>query len=66
MHEELAKLQLERRIQGHCAEEYEMIPIDKFWQQFRLLQDIPPPFPQYSRDDVERPLPLPQPTIPTG
>ncbi|KAH9296382.1 hypothetical protein KI387_039970, partial [Taxus chinensis] len=28
--------------------------------------DIPPPFLQYKRDDVERPFPLPKPTMPTG
>ncbi|KAH9304978.1 hypothetical protein KI387_009382, partial [Taxus chinensis] len=28
--------------------------------------DNPPSFPQYRRDDMERPLPLPQPTVPTG
>ncbi|KAH9321526.1 hypothetical protein KI387_016165, partial [Taxus chinensis] len=29
-----------------------------------LRQDEPPPFPQYMRDDVEAPLPAPQPWDP--
>lgn len=66
MHEELVELQLERWIQGRRAREDEMILVDRVWQQFGLVRDIPMSFPQYQRDDMERPLPLPQPTVPTG
>ncbi|KAH9296615.1 hypothetical protein KI387_040203, partial [Taxus chinensis] len=46
---------------GHGAGEHEMILVDRVRRQFGLPQDVPPPFPQYKRDDVERPMPLPQP-----
>ncbi|KAH9327556.1 hypothetical protein KI387_007734, partial [Taxus chinensis] len=51
---------------GRRVGEHEMIPVDKVRWQFGLPQDVPPPFAQYMRDDMERPMPLPQLTVPTG
>ncbi|KAH9304055.1 hypothetical protein KI387_008459, partial [Taxus chinensis] len=37
------------------------IPLERVRRQMGLPQDEPPHFPQYRRDDVEAPLPAPQP-----
>ncbi|KAH9306887.1 hypothetical protein KI387_011291, partial [Taxus chinensis] len=42
-------------------EEYVWIPLERVRRQMGLRQDEPPPFPQYRREDVETPLPAPQP-----
>ncbi|KAH9324483.1 hypothetical protein KI387_004661, partial [Taxus chinensis] len=44
--------------------EYERIPLERVRMKMGLRQDKPPPFLQYRRDDVEAPLPAPQPWDP--
>ncbi|KAH9303135.1 hypothetical protein KI387_014718, partial [Taxus chinensis] len=51
-------------IAGRRPGEYERIPLERVRRQMGLRQDEPPPFPQYRRDDVEAPLPAPQPWDP--
>ncbi|KAH9301381.1 hypothetical protein KI387_012964, partial [Taxus chinensis] len=51
-------------IAGRRPGEYERIPLERVRRQMGLRQDEPPPFPQYKRDDVEAPLPAPQPLDP--
>ncbi|KAH9307024.1 hypothetical protein KI387_011428, partial [Taxus chinensis] len=48
-------------IAGRRLGEHERIPLERVRRQMGLQQDEPPPFPQYQRDDVEAPLPVPQP-----
>ncbi|KAH9306646.1 hypothetical protein KI387_011050, partial [Taxus chinensis] len=51
-------------ISGRRPGEYERIPLERVRRQLGLQQDEPPPFPQYQREDVEAPLPVPQPFDP--
>ncbi|KAH9309909.1 hypothetical protein KI387_037820, partial [Taxus chinensis] len=51
-------------IAGRRPGEYERIPLERVRRQMGLRQDESPRFPQYQRDDVEAPLPTPQPVDP--
>ncbi|KAH9323989.1 hypothetical protein KI387_043930 [Taxus chinensis] len=48
-------------IAGRRPGEHERIPLERVRRRWGYDKDEPPPFPQYQRDDVEAPLPVPQP-----